>query len=355
MSNNTAPILRQEPPLPEFTESIRKNVAITWYRTKLSADDFKSLHAKSDLKGGIQTLGYLALLFAAGGTTWYSFNHWAWWATVGTLFLYGMVAAFLPNAVHELGHGTVFKTRWLNPFFCHLVAFLSWLNHECFQSSHIRHHRYTLHPPDDLEIVLPLNLMCWHILKVGFFNPVHFFKIALPDTVRIARGKFRGEWELTLFPESDPECRKAPVRWARIMLAGHAAIIVVSIATGQWIIPFLTCGCKAYGAWLFFLCDNTQHTGLKDNVDDFRLCCRTVTLSPAVRFLYWQMNYHIEHHMYAAVPCYNLDRLHKLIRHDLPPTPRGLIAAWKEIDAIVSRQIKDPTYQYEAPLPNVAQ
>jgi fatty acid desaturase len=31
--------------------------------------------------------------------------------------------------------------------------------------------------------------------------------------------------------------------------------------------------------------------------------------------------------MYAAVPCYRLGKLHKLIRHDLPPSPRGLPAA----------------------------
>lgn len=61
-------------------------------------------------------------------------------------------------------------------------------------------------------------------------------------------------------------------------------------------------------------------------------------MNPAVRFLYWQMNYHIEHHMYAAVPCYNLGRLHELIRYDLPPTPKGLIGVWKEISAALAAQ-----------------
>jgi len=167
----------------------------------------------------------------------------------------------------------------------------------------------------------------------------------------MARGGFRGEWELTLYPESDPKSRQLPTRWARIMLTGHAVIIVVSLATGQWIIPILTCGYQSYGSWLFFLCNNTQHVGLKDNVDDFRLCCRTFTLNPVIRFLYWQMNYHIEHHMYAAVPCYNLGRLHQMIRHDLPPTPSGLIGVWKEINAILQKQEAEPTYQHEASLP----
>jgi hypothetical protein len=47
-------------------------------------------------------------------------------------------------------------------------------------------------------------------------------------------------------------------------------------------------------------------------------------------------------------------KLHKMIEHDLPPTPKGLVGVWKEIDAILRRQLKDPSYQYEAPLPKSA-
>jgi hypothetical protein len=43
--------------------------------------------------------------------------------------------------------------------------------------------------------------------------------------------------------------------------------------------------------------------------------------------------------------------LHEMIRHDLPPTPHGLIGVWKQIDAILRRQAVEPDYQYEAPLP----
>jgi fatty acid desaturase len=90
---------------------------------------------------------------------------------------------------------------------------------------------------------------------------------------------------------------------------------------------------------------------LQDDVPDFRLCCRTFTLNPVVQFLYWHMNYHIEHHMYAAVPCYRLGRLHRLIKHDLPPCPAGLLATWREIAAIQAIQEIDPEYQHVAPVP----
>ena len=107
-----------------------------------------------------------------------------------------------------------------------------------------------------------------------------------------------------------------------------------------------------YGGWLFFLCNNTQHIALQDNVPDFRLCCRTFTVNPLVQFLYWHMNYHTEHHMYAAVPCYRLGRLHRLIRHDLPACPRGIAATWKEIGAILKIQNQNPDYQHLAACPN---
>lgn len=55
--------------------------------------------------------------------------------------------------------------------------------------------------------------------------------------------------------------------------------------------------------------------------------------------------------MYAAVPCYNLGKLHEQIAADLPPCPSGLFATWKAVIAILKRQQIEPGYQYAAPLP----
>jgi fatty acid desaturase len=336
--------------LANFTEKTRKAPAIDWYRTPISREEFKSLHARSDFLGFFQTVGTLGILATTGAMAIYSLAHWRWEITLAIIFAHGMVTAFLINGVHELGHGTVFKTKWLNSFFCHIFAFLGWINHEMFQASHQRHHRYTLHPPDDLEVVLPVPLMIWHVFKTGIINPLAAWN-TWKNTVRIARGKFSGAWEMTLYPKDKPESHRATMRWARILLLGHSAIVAISLGLGYWIVPVLVTLAPFYGGWLFFLCNNTQHIGLRDNVPDFRLCCRTFTLNSWVRFLYWQMNYHTEHHMYAAVPCYRLGRLHRLIQHDLPPTPHGLVAVWKDIGGILKKQHPDPTFQHQVVLP----
>jgi len=77
---------------------------------------------------------------------------------------------------------------------------------------------------------------------------------------------------------------------------------------------------------------------------------RSITLDPVSHFLYWRMNWHIEHHMFAAVPCYRLRALHKAVAADMP-TPRTLLGAWVEMRKIWRRQRAEPGYQFETPLP----
>jgi hypothetical protein len=87
---------------------------------------------------------------------------------------------------------------------------------------------------------------------------------------------------------------------------------------------------------------------------DFRFCCRTYTCGRFVGFLYWNMQYHVEHHMYPAVPFYNLPALRKAMEHDLPPAPHGLIATWKEILPVLRKQKDDPNYCFVPSIPQRA-
>ena len=323
---------------------------ITWYKSPLSRDDLASLNQRSDLKGLAQTLGHLGLLLVTGTAAWYAAEQRAWLALGALLFLHGTIYAFLSNAFHELVHMTVFKTKALNGPILNLISFLQWSNPIWFWASHQEHHKYTLHPPEDLEVVLPQQLTLKSFLRSAFINPWDFW-YRFTHHLRLSRGLLRGDWEQYLFPPTAAAQRRRLFAFARWTLLGHALIVGVSLYMGWWLLPILTTFAPFYGGCLQYLCNNTQHAGLQDNVSDWRLCTRTFLTNPIVQFLYWHMNFHIEHHMYAAVPCYNLGRLHRLIRHDLPPTPVGLWATWREIIAILQRQKADPKYQYVAELP----
>jgi fatty acid desaturase len=94
-----------------------------------------------------------------------------------------------------------------------------------------------------------------------------------------------------------------------------------------------------------------QHAGLPENVTDHRKNCRTVYMNPVLRFLYWNMNYHLEHHMFPLVPYHALPRLHEAIRNELPPPYPGTLAAYREIFSALVRQTHDPGYSVARPLP----
>jgi len=320
--------------------------SIDWYRVPVEQAALKAIYKRSDFMGFLQTGGYLGLLIVTGGLSLYSVKHFPWPLALLMFFVHGMCYAFMINAVHELLHDTVFKTKSLNKLFAHVFAFLGWINHYAFDASHVRHHRSTLHPPDDLEVVVPIQFTVKDFIKSSFVNPWGILWV-VKNTLRMAQGKFQGDWELKLFPKDRPDKRRPVMNWAKTLLIGHGLILIVSICTKCWFLPVVTTFAPFYGGWLFFLCNNTQHVGLQDNTSDFRLCCRTFIPNPIVRFLYWHMNYHTEHHMYVGVPCYNLGKLHKLIEHDLPPAPVGLYATWVEIGAILRKQKEDPTYQHD--------
>jgi len=69
------------------------------------------------------------------------------------------------------------------------------------------------------------------------------------------------------------------------------------------------------------------------------------------RYLYWNMGYHIEHHMFPLVPYHALPKLHELIKADTPAPYNGLLEAYREIIPALLRQAKDPTYYVQRQIP----
>jgi fatty acid desaturase len=334
------------------TETSSNTSRIHWYRTPVDKALMARLNERSDAKGWLQCGGYAGLLLLTGGLSIYSFGQWPWWVTALLVFAHGSFFSTMSSAVHELIHRTVFKTRWLNDFWARVYAFFSWFSNAAFQPSHMLHHQFTLHQPDDLEVVLPIRAVRLHFLKYGIVAPLNF-KSSFGNALRYARGHFIGEWEQRFLPESQPEKRAAVIRWGRTQIAGHALLILFSLAMGYWVysgwylLPALTTFGSCYGGWLIMLLGTPQHIGMQDETNDYRLCCRTYTCNPFFQFLYWHMNFHVEHHMYAAVPCYNLAKLHHALKHDLPPCPHGITATWHQIFEIQRRQDADPNYIFE--------
>jgi Na(+)-translocating NADH:ubiquinone oxidoreductase F subunit len=168
--------------------------------------------------------------------------------------------------------------------------------------------------------------------------------------VRHATGKLTHA-EKTFIPSR--ETRKV-YNNARIILAIYITVIASAVILQSWIPVFLFILPQFFGSWLMIIHNTPQHAGLAENVLDHRLNCRTVYMNPISRFIYWNMNYHVEHHMFPLVPYHALPKLHELIKDDCPPVYPTQYAAWKEIIPTLLKQVKDPFYHVKRKLPNLA-
>ena len=344
---------------------VRETFKVSWYRCPIEPAKLKELTTRNDLQGWLQTLGHVVLLGASGAAVWLFFDARMWVGFALCLFVHGTMYSFLAGlATHELAHGTVFRTKWLNSFFVRFLSLVSWFNFHDYKVSHTYHHLYTLHPRGDREVVLPNNpslhplflLQLFTLNVVGARKEPYSSPVAqtVAAVVKLAfTGRFSKEWLEACYAGQD-DARRTSIRWAWLMLVFHAAVIVVSIVFRLWPLVLIVTFAPFIGNWLRYFVGVPMHTGLRDNVNDFRLCVRTITLDPISTFLYWRMNWHLEHHMFAAVPCYNLGRLHRAVASDMP-RPRTLVEAWKEMRATWKRQQKEPGYQFDTPLPGRAE
>jgi fatty acid desaturase len=320
---------------------------INWYRTPIAKERLRELTQKSDVRGLIQITAHLGLFATTAAIAFGCYLHLHWTVFVAAAYIHCMLAGFLVSAIHELIHGTPFKTRWLNEFFFRLVCLLTWINPVSIRKDHFNHHLVTVHNGLDWENPMPRVYKSWHWL---FFWTVIPFNMCLFSSVfqavwvllKVAGGRL-GEFRKTSFSKPDPVQEKKFVQWTRFHLAVHAVLIAVFLYFRWWPLILLIDFSVFFAPALGLSVGLTQHIGMIYNVPDFRLCARTMLINPVLRFLYWNMNYHIEHHMYAAVPFYNLPALRKELEYDLPEATRGLWAVWKEIRPVVKRQRTDPT------------
>jgi fatty acid desaturase len=343
-------------------------IKINWYRCKVDKALMSELMRKSDARGFAQVIPQL-LLFAFTGTIAYiaflnvhKYN-WKWSLPLLllALFVHGTFSCFCGGSpCHELSHKTPFKSQRWNEFFLKLFGFLGWWDPVAYRISHVKHHQVTVHDDHDGEVELPMGLD-WYGVK--FFTAIftvrlRFIVSLIGQYIAIAGGDishdgiFKAAWLKKILDGASEETRREHRNWARTLIFGHLALAILFVATGHWfLIVIVNFGCM-YCTWFRLACGATQHIGMTPNVPDFRLCTRTFTCSWLPAFLYWNMQYHVEHHMFPAVPFYNLPRLRKAIESDLPPATHGLWATWKQILPILRKQRKDPTYTYVPVLPN---
>ena len=315
----------------------------SWFRSAVPRKRMKELMRRSDYPALRDTAIWLGLigLFAGLGIAF-----WGSWLAVPFLLAYGVLYGSTSDSRwHESGHGTAFKTRWLDEGLYQLASFMIMRDPTTWRWSHTRHHTDTLIVGRDPEISVmrPARLAKLLANYFGLVDAPLAFRLMFLH----AAGRLTAD-EADYVPE--PERWKV-YRTARLHLAVYVAAVALAIAFGSWLPVVLIGGPRLYGAFMLQVYGLTQHAGMGENVLDHRLNTRTVKMCAVNRFLYWNMNYHVEHHMFPLVPYYRLPELHEEIKPDCAPAYPSLWAAYKEIIPAVLRQLRDQEYYVRRELP----
>jgi Na+-transporting NADH:ubiquinone oxidoreductase subunit F len=313
-----------------------------WYQCPVPRYEMRKLLERRDGPAIRDTFLWFSLLAATGYLT---VRLWgSWWAVIPYLAYAVLYATVSDSRWHEAGHGTAFRTDWLNNVLYEIASFMIVRESTPWRWSHVRHHSDTIIVGRDPEIAVPRPTNIMDVMRAFFC--IGAYKSYWSKIIPHAFNRMTPE-EATYIPQEE----WPTVYWkARVHLAIYLGAIGLAIYFHSFL-PLLLVAPNIFGTWLTVTYGMTQHAGLAENVLDHRLNCRTVYMNPVHRFLYWNMNYHLEHHMYPLVPYHALPRLHELVKDDCPPPYRGLLDAWREILPAIVRQMHDPGHYVRRILP----
>ena len=153
--------------------------------------------------------------------------------------------------------------------------------------------------------------------------------------VRNALGKFSAQ---TL--DFTPESALGKLKWvARICLLLYAVLTILLVLGESWIWIYLLLP-RLLGGPVMLLFTLLQHVEMKENSPSILESTRSFTTSFIGRWLYMNMNNHIEHHLYPQVPFYALDGLRRAVASQVPPPDRGFWRlSWAVLSVVVRRSL----------------
>jgi fatty acid desaturase len=210
--------------------------------------------------------------------------------------------------MHEAGHGSLFKTRALNQWVGQWLCALPTLGDlYSYARGHMAHHTFVgSHDDPDLP-----NYQSYPISRDSIYRKwrrdllgttgLKLLRVLASGTSRQMSRETHGSSHLVA---------------KQIFVHGVFIVALSALGIGWtwfvWMFTFLT----SY-MWVVRLRQLGEHAVVADLYDsDVRLNTRTVEAPFWQRFLLApnNVNYHMEHHFMAGVPCYNLPKLRSLLQ-----------------------------------------
>src|SRR5271155_5022748 len=169
-----------------------------WYQCAVPREKMRQLLVRRDGPALRDTILWFALIFGSGyaafalrGTSW----------AIIPFAIYGVLYASTSDSRwHEAGHGTAFKTDWMNNTLYEIASFMVMRESTVWRWSHTRHHSDTIIVGRDPEIAVP-RPPDLKAMVMSFFNLTNYPKY-YRHIVMHSFGRMSAE-EQTFIPEME--------------------------------------------------------------------------------------------------------------------------------------------------------
>lgn len=287
-------------------------------KSPISREELLHLSRRSDVAGLIHLSLHLALIACAVILVLAARGHLL---LLPAMFLLGVCEVALFTPLHESTHETPFRTRALNRLVGLVAGFVLVLPPRGFRLFHLAHHRHAQDPSRDPELVgaPPLSRAGYWLKLTG----LPYWSSQIRTLMAISRGRTAPPW----ISEGD---WPAVVLEARVYLIAYATLGAAAIVTRSLLPWLLWVGPVLFAQPVLRYVLLVEHGGRPLN-DDPWLNTRTTHAGAVFRFLFWNANYHAEHHLAPSVPFHALPALHALVAPRLEGTAANYWAAHREV------------------------
>ena len=237
---------------------------------------------------------FYGFLFGLGAFAWNTESTaLRWIAYVCMGYLWMSIVTFMHDATHQV----LFKSKWKNWAFGIFSTLPIIVTFIAFKEDHLEHHRHNRSPKDPDAFTMGERkpgdfLLFYAYMAIGVLLTVIQFNFIYPFQSLRGKNLLIHVGELAL---------RAVLYTGIVLWATEAGILgkVLSV----WLIP------AAFFSLLNSVRFVAEHYGTAWDAGQF-LGTRTIISNPVNSFFWNNINYHIGHHVFPAVPWYNLQKLH---------------------------------------------
>lgn len=272
------------------------------------------LQVRSDSPGVWHLIAHCGLIFALA--VYVALGAPLWGIAILPL---GVSLVFLFTLEHEATHKTPFKSEWLNEVVGHVTGFLILQPFLWFRYFHLAHHRYTNIEGKDPELLAGHKPETWQ----GYVWQVSGIPYWIGMTRQILSNAVGRDPETYVPSSARGNVRREAQRMVLLYALALTSFAFTDLLLWIWVLPSLI-GMPFLR--LYLLAEHGRCAFVANMFEN----TRTTFTNRLVRFLAWNMPYHVEHHTIPNVPFHRLPDLHHEMKGHHRVTAQGYSEFTKE-------------------------